>query len=220
VQRALRIAAFLVAAFGLISFASGCRTLSLQIDAPGDVARYRTWNFVRQDFAHPEPDAMRAPLLAGADLGPAVAKQVEIGLADRGFRRTSIDPDVLVHFQLAVREQFIEQNVTGAVQYLPSLHDAPSYDVQTTRTEVARYEVADLLVVMIDRKERRLVWRGRLNERYRGDFAPHLGEAVTQLLAQLPASELEQEQELELEPRPSANGRTVIANDRTRFPSP
>ena len=192
----LRIADRLVVAFALISFASGCRTLSLQIDEPGDVSDYRTWNFV-----HSVRDVIHAPLLVGIDLESVVAKQVEIGLTDRGFQRTPNDPDLLVYFQLVVQEQLVQQNVTSAIQHLPSLHYSPSYDVQTTQTELKRYEIVDLLVLMIDSRERRLVWRGRLNERYLDAFTPHLGEAVSQLLARVPS------------PRPSTNGRTVIVKE-------
>ena len=154
-------------------------------------------------------DVIYAPLLVGIDLESVVAKQVEIGLSDRGFRRTPNDPDLLVYFQLVVREQLVQQNVTSAIQHLASLHYSPSYDVQTTKTEIRRYEIAELLVLMIDSKKRHVVWRGRLNERYLDEFTPHLGEAVSQLLAHVPP------------PRPSTNGRTVIVKDEARhFPFP
>ena len=194
----LRITVCLLVAFGSISFASGCRTPSLRIEKPGDVTRYRTWNFV-----HPVRGEVHAPLLVGIDLEPLVAKQIEIWLSDRGFRRTMNDPDLLVYFQLAVRGQLVKQNVTGAIQHLSSLHYSPSYDVQVTRTELRHYEIAELLVLMIEPRERRLIWRGRLNQRYRGEFTPHLGEAVSQLLAQIPP------------PRPATNGRTVIVKEGT-----
>ncbi len=177
----LRITVCLLIAFALISFASGCQTPRLQIETPGDASGYRTWNFI-----HPLRDVIRAPLSVGIDLDPIVAKQVEIGLSDRGFRRTTNDPDLLVYFQLVVRGQLVEQNVTGAIQHLPSLSHSPSYDVQATRTELRRYEIVELLVLMFDPRERRLIWRGRFNERYRDEFAPHLGEAVSQLLAHVP----------------------------------
>ena len=194
----LRIAICLLVAFGLISFASGCRTSSVRIEQPGDVSRYRTWNFV-----HPVRGAVHAPLLVGIDLESVVAKQVEIWLSDRGFRRTTNDPDLLVYFQLIVRGQLVKHNVTGAVQQLSSLHYSPSYDVQATQTELRRYDVAELLVLMIEPRERRLVWRGRLSERYRDEFMPHLGEAVSQLLAHVPP------------PRPSTSRRTVIVKEET-----
>jgi hypothetical protein len=193
VRLTLRIAIYLIVAFGLTSFASGCRTPTLQIETPGDASRYRTW-----DFAHPVRDVIHAPVLVGVDLEPLVAKQVEIGLADRGFRRTANDPDLLVHFQLAVRGQLVKENVTGAIQHLPSFHHSPSFDVQATRTEFRRYEFAELLVLMLDRRERALVWRGRLEGRYRDAFTPHLREAVSQLLARVPP------------PRPPTDARTVI----------
>jgi hypothetical protein len=130
--------------------------------------------------------------------------QVATGLADRGFERTLIDPELRVYFQLVVREQLVQQNVTSAIQHLASLHDAPSYDVQTTKTEIRRYEIAELLVLMIDSRERRLVWRGRLNERYLDAFTPHLGEAVSLLLAHLPS------------PRLATDSRTVIVKEGAR----
>lgn len=189
----LRITVHLLVAFGLTAIASGCRTPTLKIETPGDASRYRTW-----DFAHPVRDVNHAPVLVGVDLEPLVAKQIEIGLADRGFLRASNDPDLLVHFQLVVRGQLVKENVTGAIQHLPSLHHSPSYDVQATQIEFRRYEFAELLVLMLDRREHSVVWRGTLGDRYRDEFAPHLGEAVAQLLARVPP------------PRPSANARSVI----------
>jgi len=198
VRLTLRITVRLLVAFGLTSFALGCRTAILQIEAPGDASRYRTWN-----FTHPVRDVNHAPVLVGVDLEPLVAKQVEIGLADRGFLRTANDPDLLVHFQLVVREQLVKENVTGAIQHLPSLHHSPSYDVQATQIEFRHYEFAELLVLMLDRRERTLVWRGTLEERYRDEFAPHLGEAVSQLLARVPP------------PRPTTNARRMIVKAAT-----
>jgi hypothetical protein len=204
VRRTLRITVCLLVAFASIAFASGCRTPSPQIDEPGDASRYRTW-----DFVQPLRGVIHAPLLVGIDLEPVVAKQVEVGLSDRGFRRAPNDPDLLVYFQLVVREQLIQQNVTGAIQHLPSFSHAPSYDVQTTQTEFRRYEIAELLVLMIDSRERRLVWRGRLNERYPDEFTPHLGDAVSQLLAHVPP------------PRSLTDGRTVIVKEGApQFPFP
>jgi len=200
VRLTFRITVYLLVAFVSISFASGCRTLSLEVEMPGDASRYQTWNFV-----HPTRDATHALLLVGTDFESAISQQVETELSDRGFQRTANDPDLLVFFQLAVREQLVEQQVTGAMQHLPSLHFSPSYDVQVTRTEFRRYEIAELLLVMVESNERQLVWRGRLNDRYLDGFKPHLGEAVSQLLAQVPFS------------RPSMNGPTVIVREEAPF---
>jgi hypothetical protein len=196
VRLTLRITVYLFIAFASISFASGCRTLSLEVETPGDAARYRTWN-----FAHPTRDVTHAPLFVGTDFESAVSQQVEAELSDRGFQRTANNPDLLVFFQLGVREQLVEQHVTGAMQHLPSLHNAPSYDVQVTRTEFRRFEIAELLFVMVESNGRQLVWRGRLNDRYLDGFKPHLREAVSQLLAQVPFS------------RPSLNGQTAIVRE-------
>jgi hypothetical protein len=51
---------------------------------------------------------------------------------------------------------------------------------------------------------RSLVWRGRLNERYLDAFTPHLGEAVSLLLAHLPP------------PRLATDSRTVIVKEEAR----
>lgn len=193
---ALRITVSVLVALGWSAFATGCRTLSVRVDEPGDISRYRTWDFYR-----PPLEAARAPLRSGIDFESVVAEQIETGLSDRGFRRATVRPGLLVHFQLGIREQLVEQYVTGAIEHLPSLHSAPSFDVQRTRTERKRYEIADLRVSIIDSRTRSVVWRGRLNERYLDAFAPHLDEAVSELLGHLPR------------PRPSTNGRTLIAKE-------
>ncbi len=195
-RHTLRLTTCLLVAFGLLSFAPGCQTPTLQIDEPGDVSRYRTWDFVR-----PVRGLIHAPLLEADALEPVVARQVETSLFDRGFRRTRTNPDVLLYFRLSVRGQLVKRNVTGAIHHLASLHSSASYDVQATHTELTRYDIAELLVLMIDPREHHLVWRGRLNRRYRDEVTPYLGELVSQLLAHLPP------------PRHGAQRRTVIVKE-------
>jgi hypothetical protein len=197
---------WLFIAIGAIQLTSGCRTPELRIEEPGDVSSYRTWDFVR-----PVRGLIHAPLFRGVDLEPVVAMQVETWLSEQGFRRAPNDPDILVYFQLVVRGQLVKENVTGAMQHVPSHDYTPSFDVQATRTEIRHYEIAEFLILMIDPSERRLVWRGRLTERYQNAFEPHLREAVSQLLAHIPP------------PRPASKGTTVIVKEeksqRTRTTS-
>lgn len=177
----LCLTARVLVAFGLLALVSGCRSPRLEIDHLGDVSRHRTW-----DFVQPLRGVVHAPFLSHVDLESSVAWQIERWLFERGFQRTRNDPDVVVYFQLIVQAQIVKRNVTGVISHLASLHNSASYDIQTTQTKSTRYETADLQILMIDPRQRRLLWDGRLRQRYRNEFMSHLGEAVSQLLTQLP----------------------------------
>lgn len=177
----LCLTARVLVGFGLLALVSGCRSPRLEIDQLGDVSRRRTW-----DFVQPLRGVVHAPLHSHVDLESSVAWQIERGLLERGYQRTRNDPDVVVYFQLIVQDQIVKRNLTGAVSHLASMHSSASYDIQTTQTRSTRYETADLQILMIDPRQRRPLWDGRLSQRYRDEFMPHLGEAVSQLLTQLP----------------------------------
>lgn len=167
----------------LLATASGCRAPVLQIEQPGDAARFRTWDFVK-----PRRGEVYAPALVDVNLERSVARHVGHGLSARGFERSGRAPDLLVYFQLGIRVQTVVENVAGGVEYLSSHHSSPSFEVQSTQTEERHYENAELVVLLIDPNERRLVWRGNFSQRYREAFRPHLGEAVGELLAKVPRS--------------------------------
>ncbi len=156
-------------------------TVHVAFDEREDFSRYRTWNW--------QPDRARtvdAPLSDALALDAALARLVESALRDRGFTRSRDRVDFFVATHLRVEREFVIVNETGAMQVLSSLHYSPSYWVQATKSVLRRYESAQLAIVVTHGHRQRRVWRGEFQGRFPGDFAPHLGNAVSRLLERFP----------------------------------
>jgi hypothetical protein len=177
-QSAIRLAVSIVLLSSIVSCAT---TTSLRVEDPGDVARFRTWDWLRDDAE--SVDARAGP---NSELELQVARQIEESLGARGFRRAPGSADVLVVFDLTIRREVVEVARSGALQTLHSFHSSPSFEVQATRYEMLHYETADLKIVAIDPRERSVVWRGSFVRRYEEARPPQLNDAVAQLLAGMP----------------------------------
>ena len=176
-KRASHLAAILLAGLGIAC----STTVHVAFDEREDFSRYRTWNW--------QPDRARtvdAPLSDAPALDAALARFVESALRDQGFTHSPDAADFFVAIHLRVERELVTVNETGAMQVLSSLHDSPSYWIQATKSELRRYESAQLTIVVTDRHRQRRVWRGEFEGRFPGDFAPHLGDAVSRLLERFP----------------------------------
>jgi hypothetical protein len=183
-QAALQTAIRLTLSIVLLSSIVSCATtMNLRVEDPGDVARFRTWDWLSDE-------GERVGALAGTDLELQVARQIEESLSSRGYRRAPGSADLLVDFNLTIRREVVEVARTGALQTLHSLHSSPSFEVQATRYEMRHYEIADLKIVAIDPLERSVVWRGSFAKRYGEARSPRLNDAVAQLLARMPTPRL------------------------------
>jgi hypothetical protein len=58
--------------------------------------------------------------------------------------------------------------------------------VQVTSSQIEIWELRQLVVVIRDARAGREVWQGRIVERHREDFGPHVGNAVAGLLSHFP----------------------------------
>lgn len=166
--------------------------LALACATPGDVtfdegtdfSRYRTWDWLPES-----PRSVDAPSYDVTALDQRLAEAVEAHLEARGLVRTGVRPDFRVGAWLLVRSRIVVVRTTGATQTLFSFTSAsPTYEVQSTREELHSYEEGRLLVFVRDERSGRLVWRGALDRRVDDDFAPHLEDVVSSLLAKLPSS--------------------------------
>jgi hypothetical protein len=197
-QAALQPVIHLVFSIALLSSIASCSTtMKLRTEDPGDVSRFRTWDWLRDDG-----ERVDAPSGSHSELDLQVARQIETSLRARGFRRTPESAELLVDFDLAIRREVVEVARTGALQTLHSLHSSPSFEVQATRYEMRHYEIADLKIVAIDPRERSVVWRGSFAQRYEGARSSHIDDAVAQLLARLPT------------PRPQLDGKRAVVRGR------
>ena len=203
-RAALQSAIRLTLSIALFSSIASCATTtSLRVEDPGDVSRFHTWNWLRDDGKRVD-----SPADPGSNLKRRAARQIEASLRARGFRRVPESAELLVDFDLAIRREVVEVARTGALQTLHSLHSSPSFEVQATHYEMRRYEIADLKIVAIDPRERSVVWRGSFVKRYEEARFPHINDAVAQLLARLPT------------PRPQLEGPRAVVRERSTDEDP
>ncbi len=199
-QSAIRLSVSIVLLSSIVSCAT---TMSLRAEDPGDVSRFRTWDWLRDDG-----ERVDAPANGDSELELQVARQIEESLGARGFRRAPGSAEILVVFDLTIRREDVEVARTGALQTLHSLHSSPSFEVQATRYEMRHYEIVDLKIVAIDPREQSVVWRGSFAKRYEEARPPQMNDAVAQLLARLPTS------------RPRPDGPRAVVRERSTDEKP
>jgi hypothetical protein len=187
----------------LSSIVSCTTTMSLRVEDPGDVARFRTWDWLRDDG-----ERIDAPSDRDSELELQAARQIEESLSALGFRRSPGSAELLIVFDLTIRREVVEVARTGALQTLHSFHYSPSFEVQATQYEKRHYEIADLKVVAIDPRERSVIWRGSFARRYEEAEPPHIEDAVVQLLAKMPT------------PRPRLDRPRAVVHERSTDEEP
>lgn len=166
----------------LASLAIACASpVRVSFDERVDFARYRTWDWV--PGVARSADSREA---ASYPLGRKLMRHVEEELSDRGLRRDRIGADLLVGARLRVERRLVAIPRTTAMQHLASLHDSPSFDVQSTEIELQLYEKGRLEIEMATSRDAARVWRGSLEREVRGEIEPHLDAWVAQLLEQFP----------------------------------
>lgn len=173
---------FQLVALALAWFGLGCATsVDVVFDEREDFSPHRTWSWfpgaaTSVDAPFGDPYALEARL----------ARLVERTLDARGFERSGDDADLFVAAYLGIQRQLVHVNETGAVEALHSLHSSPSYEIQSTKRQVELYEKGYLVIAVSDARRGRPIWRGAFSGRFRGDFWPHLDEAVSSLLERFP----------------------------------
>ena len=171
-ETARRIAAALFASFGF-----ACSTTpDIAFDPGADFSSYRTWDWLTTGAR-----TLGQPLPIARVVNAHLTRIVEHELQALGLERGGEGPDLLVSCYLKIDREVVKLRVTPAMQQLSSLHFSPSYSVQTSRLELHTYETGTLVIAVVDRRRQHVVWRARSNDRFRGNFAPHLGDAVSSL---------------------------------------
>jgi len=164
--------------------AVGCASSpTISFDPNGAWSRFRTW-----DWSPTATQTVGTPNPGFVELNREIARLVAHALAERGFARDSRAPDLLVDVRLSLRRVRVISHETGAIEQLSSLHSSPSYQVQTTTKWIETYECPRLVVIATDPRRGLVVWKGALEERFRGQFAPHSASMVETLLKQFPTA--------------------------------
>ena len=165
-----------------LSLAVGCANVpEISFDARDDFSHYRTWDWL--------PGTARiidAPTENLVGLDRDLARIVELELERQGLERVRGGADLRVGAVLNVRREVKTVFETGAIEFLPSHHASPSFQVQST---VQRDEVQErfrLVVFATDPRLGRVVWTGALEDRSRERFASYLERTVASILGQFP----------------------------------
>jgi hypothetical protein len=170
-----------LAAAAVAALTAGCATtVDVAFDDSQDFSVYRTWGWL--------PRGRNVDAVPGEERGldALASRLVEQEFRGRGLARVGDGADFLVGYDLRVRRYLVVVNETGAHGLLSSHHSSPSYLIQATEQRIDVYDRGYLHVVVTDGRRERLVWRGELWARRRGDFARHLPDVVARLLGRFP----------------------------------
>ena len=181
---ALIPATLALVALGLVTLSLACTTsVKIRIDDEA-LAGHRSWNFL--------PRETRNVQAATAQEAPALELRVERLVAEalraQGFHRVHRQPDFYVTFAIRVHEQLVTIYETRAEHELASLHGSPSFAFQQQRARLVPYERSQLVISAVDRRLRRVVWRGEFHSHTEETGAPQLGESVARLFASFPVA--------------------------------
>jgi hypothetical protein len=183
----LQLVASLFLSIAPLTFGVGCSTpVTVSVDEEADFSQYRTWGWPPREAPDPESNAADASVL-----DRQLASHILEALRERGLRYEREDPDLIVAARLLVSRKQVTINTTPAMEWLPSLHNSPSYEIQYTRSDTHTDEVGHLVVVVRDPRLGREVWRGETERRFQSAFAPHIGEVVDSLLGRFPTAPIQ-----------------------------
>jgi hypothetical protein len=146
--------------FALLAAAAlACTTLrvSSDYDPSVDFAKYRTYAWLPE-----EPTPTGRPRLDSPLLHDRIRKAVDRSLEQKGYVRTE-SPDFLVRFDLTAERRL------DVDTYDAGFYRGYGYWMSLPVTEVREYEEGSLIVDIIDRPEKKVVWRGIGQRRLRDD---------------------------------------------------
>jgi hypothetical protein len=173
--RSATIAALLLSASTTI----GCAALTVNsyVEPRIDLRSYRTFNWAPADRL-----ATGDPRLDNNQFfDERVRRQVERGLAGRGFEQTTDAPDLLVHYHASVSQEIDTRNIDREYEH----SDAHEYEPQV-------YDAGTLVIDLVEARTNRLIWRGWAEGNIDGlidnqeSLQKQIDEAVAHILSRLP----------------------------------
>jgi hypothetical protein len=114
--------------------------------------RYKTWDWVSGSGAGADDTRIGDPKLKRA-MEEGVAKQMSV----RGYKRTTVSPDIVVNYHYAtttIDRDYIEKMYDGS--YYPVYR----MDFEGPRSARNRWEEGSLIVFVFETVSKRMVWRG------------------------------------------------------------
>lgn len=133
---------------GVAALACSTLRVSTDYDPQADFARYHTYAWLPE-----EPGPTGSPRLDSPLLHERIRKAVDRALEAKGFQRTE-NPDFLVRFDLT------SQRKLDVDTYNAGFYRGYGYWMSLPQTEIREYEEGSLVIDVIDREEKKVVWRG------------------------------------------------------------
>ena len=163
---------------GVAALACSTLRVSTDYDPAVDFAKFRTYAWLPE-----EPTPTGSPRLDSPLLHERIRKAVDRALEAKGFQRTEA-PDFLVRFDLT------SQRKLDVSTYNSGFYRGYGYWVSIPQTEIREYEEGSLVIDVIDREEKKVVWRGIGQRRLRGEGAPEDPEELQKRADEVAASVL------------------------------
>ena len=145
---------------GVAALACSTLRVSTDYDPKIDFGRFRTYAWLPD-----EPTPTGSPRLDSPLLHERIRTAIDRALEAKGFARTE-NPDFLVRFDLS------SQRKLDVSTYNSGFYRGYGYWMSIPQTEVREYEEGSLIIDVIDRAEKKVVWRGIGQRRLRGEGAP------------------------------------------------
>jgi hypothetical protein len=167
-----------------IAFCAGCGgSVEIHLADRADFELFRTWSWL--------PNAARtidAPPPYRIGLDRELANLVHAGLSKQGFAWVERGADLRMGALLNVRREYENVIETGAVEQLSTFTSDGVYEIQRSVVRKQTWERARLVIFAVDPTIGKRVWTGSLERRFKGEFPPHVGTVVADLLAAFPTA--------------------------------
>jgi len=168
-----------VAAIALAGCASG-PDIRADYDKSADFGQYRTYGFVAQ----PGTDTGDFRSLGTQMLQNAAAREME----QRGYKRAE-NPDLVINFQGKLEEK-VDVESTPAPYYGPGWgyrgwYGAPYGGYGGSEVTTRRYNVGTLVVDVVDREKRQVVFQGGLTDVVTKEMQANREATINQAVAQI-----------------------------------
>ncbi len=173
--------------FALLGLASACSTIevSYDFDPATDFQRLRTYAWL----PGPQPETGN-PRLDNTIIDSRIRGSVDTLLAGRGYQKAlPARADFLVAYHAAIDRKLDIQAINRYYGAGPRRGG-----LVVTDTVVREYDAGTLLLDVVDRRSRKLLWRGSVQARITNQASPaerteRVRNAVTQLLEKFPPPE-------------------------------
>ena len=189
-KRALRALVFVLA-----TSVAGCSTMeiSYDYDPKADFTGLKTYDWL----AEPQKPTGDPRIDGNTILETRIHEAVDAGLAARGFRKVTSDPDFLVAYHVSLDKRQSVQTLNNYYGYGPGwgygygASYRPGVWAGAPETYVYEYEEGTLILDIVNPRNKELIWRGSAQDEVHFKTSPEkeqtqLDEAVHKMLEKFP----------------------------------